>query len=64
MLQTWRKFGQAAQDLPSGPDLATTQVADDVFLTLATNKEARANNFLLVATSCIILFGTLCTTRL
>ncbi|XP_062516210.1 eukaryotic translation initiation factor 3 subunit G-like [Corticium candelabrum] len=37
--KTWRKFGQAAQDLPSGPDLATTQVADDVFLTLATNKE-------------------------
>lgn len=37
--QTWRKFGQAAYDLSTGPDPATTQVADDVFLTLVTNKE-------------------------
>ncbi|XP_065198414.1 eukaryotic translation initiation factor 3 subunit G-like [Sycon ciliatum] len=34
----WKKFGQSAHDGP-GPNATTTTVADDVFLTLTTNRE-------------------------
>lgn len=37
--QTWKKFGDATDDNPKGPDQATTVIADDVYLTLTTNKE-------------------------
>ena len=37
--QTWKKFGDAKDDNPKGPDQATTVIADDVYLTLTTNKE-------------------------
>ncbi|XP_065917157.1 eukaryotic translation initiation factor 3 subunit G-like [Dysidea avara] len=35
----WKRFGDAENDKGSGPDPATTQVADEVFLTLTTSKE-------------------------
>ncbi|XP_065829492.1 eukaryotic translation initiation factor 3 subunit G-like isoform X2 [Oscarella lobularis] len=37
--KTWRKFGKAVSDVAYGPDPATTQVAEEVFLTLTANKE-------------------------
>ncbi|CAI8055883.1 Eukaryotic translation initiation factor 3 subunit G [Geodia barretti] len=37
--RTWKKFGDAEQDNPKGPDQATTVIADDVYLTLTTNRE-------------------------
>lgn len=37
--RTWKKFGDATDDNPKGPDQATTVIADDVYLTLTTNKE-------------------------
>jgi translation initiation factor 3 subunit G len=37
--RTWKKFGDAAEDNPKGPDQATTVRADEVYLTLTTNKE-------------------------
>jgi hypothetical protein len=37
--RTWKKFGEAEKDNPKGPDQATTVIADDVYLTLTTNKE-------------------------
>lgn len=36
----WKKFGDAVGDNAEGPDPATTQIADEVFLTLTTNREA------------------------
>ena len=39
--QTWKKFGDAAEDNPKGPDQATTVRADEVYLTLTTNKEVQ-----------------------
>lgn len=33
----WAKFGDATEDVPSGPDPATTNIAEEVFLTLTTN---------------------------
>jgi len=40
----WKKFGDAVDDRGKGqngegPDPATTLIADEVFLTLTTNKE-------------------------
>ena len=42
--QMWKKFGDAEDDRGKGkngegPDPATTLIADEVFLTLTTNKE-------------------------
>ena len=43
-VQMWKKFGDAENDRGKGPngdgtDPATTLIADEVFLTLTTNKE-------------------------
>ena len=38
-VQAWKKFGEAEGDNPRGPDHATTVIADEVYLTLTTNKE-------------------------
>lgn len=35
----WKKFGNAANDNPHGPDSSTTYLGDDVFLSFTTNKE-------------------------
>eukprot|EP00118_Oscarella_pearsei_P008964 m.48861 g.48861 ORF g.48861 m.48861 type:complete len:280 (+) comp33934_c0_seq3:1299-2138(+) len=37
--KTWRKFGKAVRDVAYGPDPATTNMAEEVFLTLTANKE-------------------------
>lgn len=34
----WAKFGDVAGE-PSGPNRANTQIADEVYLTLTTNRE-------------------------
>ena len=39
LTQTWKKFGDAEHDNPKGPDQATTVIADEVYLTLTTNRE-------------------------
>ena len=36
----WAKFGDVTGE-PSGPQRANTQVADEVFLTLTSNREVR-----------------------
>lgn len=36
----WIKFGDAAGEA-SGPNRANTQIADDVFLTLTSNREVK-----------------------
>ena len=51
--QEWKKFGDAIHDRPTSngrPDPATTQVADEVYLALTTNKEVRAVQFVRVVT--------------
>lgn len=35
----WKKFGNAINDNPNGPDTSTTYLGDDVFLSFTTNKE-------------------------
>lgn len=38
--QNWKKFGNSEFDAP-GPNVATTTVSDDVFMTFITSKEVR-----------------------
>ncbi len=40
VVQKWRKFGEAVND-GEGINPSTTQTAEEVFLTLTTNKEVR-----------------------
>lgn len=49
--QMWKKFGDAVDDRGKGkngegPDPATTLIADEVFLTLTTNKEVMTSPLL------------------
>lgn len=41
--QNWKKFGNSEFDAP-GPNVATTTVSDDVFMTFISSKEV-GNNF-------------------
>lgn len=38
--QNWKKFGNSEFDAP-GPNVATTTVSDDVFMTFISSKEVR-----------------------
>ena len=56
--QEWKKFGDATHDRPAQdgrPDPATTQVADEVYLALTTNKEVRAVQFIRVVTLNVVV---------
>lgn len=39
-LQNWKKFGNSERDAP-GPNVATTTVSDDVFMTFISSKDVR-----------------------
>lgn len=41
--QNWKKFGNSEFDAP-GPNVATTTVSDDVFMTFISSKEVRMKN--------------------
>lgn len=50
--QNWKKFGNSEYDAP-GPNVATTTVSDDVFMTFISSKEVRIIFF---PHSCYIVF--------
>lgn len=39
-MQNWKKFGNSEYDAP-GPNVATTTVSDDVYMTFISSKEVR-----------------------
>lgn len=39
-IQNWKKFGNSEYDAP-GPNVATTTVSDDVYMTFISSKEVR-----------------------
>lgn len=41
--QNWKKFGNSEFDAP-GPNVATTTVSDDVFMTFISSKEVGSSN--------------------
>lgn len=55
----WKKFGDAENDRGKGPngegpDSATTLIADEVFLTLTTNKEVMTHCYHNELYKCVI----------
>ena len=52
-VQKWKKFGEAVEDGP-GVNKSTTQVADEVYLTLTSNREVRMCWHILAYISCSI----------
>lgn len=46
--QNWKKFGNSEYDAP-GPNVATTTVSDDVFMTFISSKEVRVLLFWVAA---------------
>lgn len=65
--QNWKKFGNSEFDAP-GPNVATTTVSDDVFMTFISSKEVGSSNRaivvfrLLLIIYCSVTWGTSFTT--
>ena len=54
-VQQWAKFGEAQSDKKDGPDKSTTAIADEVFLTLTTNREVHTHTHTHTHTVCVFL---------
>lgn len=52
--QNWKKFGNSEFDAP-GPNVATTTVSDDVFMTFISSKEVGSGNRAIVVFTLLLI---------